>query len=138
MTPNSHSRAATEPDIPWSPPVHAPFALLPVGVWWDAVRVPYARGWGVVRTLGEACGAVIGDPHRSWLYWLVPPGGGGLPAREGEVVRLSVACWLPVPARTRTEPPGPYWAVPYGGADGRGLTDPLRLRAALADGAAAR
>ncbi|MGI5349944.1 hypothetical protein ACQEU8_17430 [Streptomyces sp. CA-250714] len=30
----------------WSPPAHAPFALMPVGVWWDAVRVPYARGRG--------------------------------------------------------------------------------------------
>ncbi|MBO8197593.1 hypothetical protein [Streptomyces smyrnaeus] len=119
------SSSHPEPATAWSPPTHAPFALMPAGVWWDAVRVPYAPGWSVVRRLGEACGGVIGDPYRSWLYWLVPPGSEGFPARDG-AVRLSVACWLPVPARERTGPPGPYWAVPY-----ERLTDAHRLRAAL-------
>ncbi|MEU2719853.1 hypothetical protein [Streptomyces smyrnaeus] len=71
------SSSHPEPATAWSPPTHAPFALMPAGVWWDAVRVPYAPGWSVVRRLGEACGGVIGDPYRSWLYWLVPPGSEG-------------------------------------------------------------
>ncbi|NSC22823.1 hypothetical protein FM076_17265 [Streptomyces albus subsp. chlorinus] len=123
----------------WSPPTHAPFVLTPVGVWWDAVRVPYDVGVDVVRRLGNAGGSVIGDPYGAWLYWLVPTGTGavwgGLPAEAG-AVHVSVACWLPVPARDRTGPPGPYWAVPF--ARDRVLTDPDRLRGALAERAEAR
>ncbi|MGI5349945.1 hypothetical protein ACQEU8_17435 [Streptomyces sp. CA-250714] len=47
----------------------------------------------MIRELREACGGVIGDPYRAWLYWLVPPGDRELAAGPG-IVRLSVACWL--------------------------------------------
>ncbi|MEU5839051.1 hypothetical protein ABZ820_36050 [Streptomyces diacarni] len=113
----------------WSPPSHAPFTLTPVGVWWDAVRVPWGRGSRAIQRLGRACGGVVGDPYGAWLYWLVPPRAGVEWGSAGEAVCLSVACWLPVPARDRTGPPGPYWAVPY--EAGSALTDAARLRAAL-------
>jgi hypothetical protein len=124
-----------DPGTAWSPPAHAPFALMPAGVWWDAVRVPYGQGRAAIQRLGRACGGVIGDPYRAGLYWLIPPGSREFAAAPG-VVRLSVACWLAVPARDRTVPPGPYWAVPY--ERGRVLTAPGRLRVALADEGRAR
>lgn len=110
----------------------APKAV-PAGVYWDAVRAPAGLGREAVRWLGEACGAVIGDPRGGVLYWLVATGGGGadwaaLPA-SAEVRHLSVACWVTVPGAARFAPPGPYWAVPYDSE--HRLTDAELLRSAL-------
>ncbi|MDJ1134430.1 hypothetical protein [Streptomyces iconiensis] len=90
---------------PWGPVAVA----VPAGVHWDAVRVADGYGDEVVRRLGDACGAVIGDARGGVLYWLVATSGGtdwaASPARA-EVRHLSVACW--VPGTGRTGPPGPY------------------------------
>lgn len=117
----------------WPPPHGASPVAVPAGLHWDAVRVRESYGLEAVRRLGAACGAVIGDARGGVLYWLVRAGDeaewGALPARAG-VRLLGTGCWVTVPGAHRTRPPGPYWAVPYGG--GRRLTDATLLHTALA------
>lgn len=117
----------------WAPSGH--MALLDaVGVYWDAVRVPFHLGLPVVSALGDSCGSVISDPYGSRVYWLIPPRAdidwGSLPA-TALVRHLGETSWVLVPSLGRVTGPGAHWVVPY--RDGGYLTDASLLHAALSD-----
>ena len=123
----SHSRTTA-----WQPPPGPDALAMPVGEDWDAIKV--RRDYGIVAMsfLGEASGAVMGDPYGGCFYFLIPPNSGmdwSFP-EAARVVHLSVACWVTVPPRERCRPPGPHWVVPF--REGRYLADPRRLHEALA------
>jgi hypothetical protein len=95
-------------------------AVLPLGVRFDAVRIPvevlYAaildvRPAGVSPLLEQLLGGpVIQDADR-WFYPLVPVG----PAARWQfraAAYLGKGAWLGVPQVTLLAPPGAYWVVP--------------------------
>lgn len=107
----------------------AEVVLLPLGSKWDAVQV----GEHLARqALAAVSGPVIHDPAAGNYIFLVPAG----TSAAWDVVGaecLGVACWLTVPAPTRTAPPGLHWLR---APDGTGtLADPVALRAALGEAA---
>ncbi|KUJ69797.1 hypothetical protein ACZ90_08330 [Streptomyces albus subsp. albus] len=112
----------------WLPPTGLDITLLPVGRWWDAVRVPVSIGESAFRLLAGDTGAVIKDPYSARLYWLVRPE----TATDWTIPRvtvLSAGSYIGVPAWHRVHAPGLRWlAAPD---RGRHLTDPVRLHAAL-------
>ena len=102
--------------------------LLPVGRWWDAVKVPSRLGYAALELLAHESGAVIEDFFGSCLYWLVPPGtaaGWALPY----ISVLGQSCYLAVPPAHRTHQLGLRWLVPC--REGQILTDPHLLHEAL-------
>jgi hypothetical protein len=105
-----------------------------VGIWWDAIRVPYATGiraLGALKRLpGHPTGPVIADLQRSepLMYFLVPTNTAAH-WNVGHTHALGQTYYLVVPDASCTEPPGLHWAVAPG-ADRR-LTDPHSLREVL-------
>ena len=118
-------------------------ALLPAGIRWDAVKVPASimfrlaggddpeRVRAILAERG-ATGPVIVDPRHSY-YLLVPPGTAAAWSTHGAAC-LGLACYLSVPAPSRTSPPETHWLTPPDGT-GRDLCNPHAvaglLRAAL-------
>ncbi|MET7902633.1 hypothetical protein ABZS86_14605 [Streptomyces sp. NPDC005355] len=115
----------------WTPSNGTDIQPLRAGQWWDAVRVRTAVGNRALELLGEASGAVIADPDRTRLYFLIPPGTAeGWNLRYADVLGNGPqAVFVGVPAISRTEGPGVYWLVPP--QYGQYLTDPVFLYKAL-------
>ena len=118
--------------LPWTPPDRGDVALLPAGLWWDAVRVAPTIGDRALSLLGDATGAVIQDKYAT-LYWLIEVN----TARSWHLRQVHVlaslvdeATYLGVPPATWTQRPGTHWRVPL--AHDRYLTDAQLLHAALA------
>ncbi|MDT3396822.1 hypothetical protein RKE29_09230 [Streptomyces sp. B1866] len=103
----------------------------PVGVWWDAVRVPASVGERALRLLGEQTGAVIADPPGIRLYWLI--GTGAADAWDHGALQpvhlLRAHSFLVVPPAHRVTGPGVHWRL-RPTADRR-LTEPRALHTAL-------
>ncbi|MET9879792.1 hypothetical protein ABZZ36_35045 [Actinacidiphila glaucinigra] len=59
-----------------------------------------------------ACGPVIADPDRGWLYWLVPPGTTARWEPHTYGVCVGAPHILTLPPLARDVPPGPYWLRP--------------------------
>jgi hypothetical protein len=96
---------------------------------WDAVRVPEPLARSTLLVLAGASGAVIGNGFVAVLCWLLPPGSAERWRTPGTRA-LGPGHHLTVPPPGRTRGPGPYWVVHP--TDGRWLTDPAALGAALA------
>lgn len=118
--------------LSWAPaPATEDITLLPVGRWWDAIRVTATLGEHALRLLGRRSGAVIQDDTYGKLYWLIEPDS----ARSWHLrhVRVLTALidevtLLGVPPVEWTAGPGLYWRTPL---TGRHLTDTRRLHEAL-------
>ncbi|MFG2734345.1 hypothetical protein ACGFX7_05940 [Streptomyces harbinensis] len=95
-------------------------AILPLGICWDAVRIP-------AGTSPLPPGPIAQDPLGA-LYALVPVGTAATwSARDTEP--MGAPRYLQLPAPHRTGPPGIYWVQP---PDGSGLlVDPDELHQAL-------
>ncbi len=121
--------------MPWQPPFAADIEPLPVGKWWDAVRVTPAVGERALSLLGDDTGAVIHDSYGT-LYWLIAIGSAAGWHLRGTRVLCELAdevTYLGVPPVDWTEPShkgNTHWRVPLG--PGRYLTDARLLREALA------
>lgn len=113
-------------------------AMLPVGVRWDAIKVPASilrqlagDDPGQVRSLlteTGAAGPTVVDPGRS--YYLLVPRGTAAAWRVHGTECLGVACYLSTPAPSCTTPPGAHWLTP---PDGTGvLCDPAAVRELVA------
>jgi hypothetical protein len=84
-----------------------------------------------MRILGQRCGAVVEDTAGAVLYFFTPVG----TAAEWDVENtcaLGRGTTITIPPARRTEGPGPHWRMCPG--DGRWITDPRALQAAIADG----
>ncbi|MBL1101571.1 hypothetical protein JK363_33980 [Streptomyces sp. 205] len=119
--------------LPWTPPNTEDVEPLPVGRWWDAVRVAPTVAGRALGALGEASGAVIQDIYGT-LYWLVAVG--SVRDRRLRHVRVLPALadestYLGVPPASWTEGPGPHWRVPL--THGPCLTDAEALWTALTE-----
>lgn len=111
-------------------PVGSSVSLLPVGKWWDAVKVPGPMALeALVRLRGES-GAVIEDPWADIYYWLVPVGKASTWAMPtaAKIAVLSDCAHLVVPGARCTA--GPRWHIPPSGSSL--LADPTKLHNALA------
>jgi hypothetical protein len=60
--------------LPPAWPPRSAWEPLPVGVSWDAVRVPRNVGLTALTILAARSGAVIEDPSGVALYWSIRPG----------------------------------------------------------------
>lgn len=118
------------PPSPWAPPSGPDSVLHRAGVAWDAARAPAHFGDRAFARLGDGQGAVIRDPYRRHLYWLLPA---GTTERTWTLLDgvdvFGPACWIEVPPAGRTRGLGPYWVRPP--APGRMLTPPDALHDAL-------
>lgn len=114
----------------WSPPPGSDSRLQRVGVSWDAVRAPSYLGDRAYALLAEGQGAVIRDPYRHDLYWLVRCGAAAVWEPLLNIDVYGPACWLEVPPVGRTRGLGPHWARPPKAVKWL-LTDPGQLHAAL-------
>lgn len=95
---------------------------------WDAIRTQKTLGLAAMAILGARCGAVVEDGAA--VFFFTPCGSAaGWSVEHAEAVQEGDAVAIP-PAR-RTQGPGPHWRMCPG--EGRMLTDPEALRAALAD-----
>ena len=120
--------------IPWVPPTGGGTELVAAGVWWDAVRVRVGLGQLALEHLGTQVGAVLRDPCDQRLYFLTRPQatvGWRFGCHASEVQTLSTATWIAVPPRERTRARGPHWLIPTDDGEGRLLTPPLALHAAV-------
>jgi hypothetical protein len=97
---------------------------------WDAIRTPKSLGLAAMAILGSRCGAVVEDSSGAVVYFFTPCGTASRwsvdhaqAVEEGDTV--------PVPPARRTQGPGPHWRMCPG--EGRMLTDPDALKAALED-----
>lgn len=123
--------------LSWTPPPAVDVEPLPVGRWWDAVRVEAPVGPRALDIIGDTSGAVIQDTYGT-LYWLIAKGAAsGWRLRQVRVLTShpQESTVLGVPPIAWTEPPPAdearaYWRVPL--APGRYLTDAARLWEALA------
>ncbi len=115
----------------WTPPNGTEIEALRAGQWWDAVRVRAAVGNRALKLLGEAASAVIADPDRARLYFLIPSGtAAGWNLRDADVLGAGPqAVFVGVPPTSRTEEPGVHWRVPP--QRDRYFTDPVFLYEAL-------
>ncbi|MFF5186481.1 hypothetical protein ACFY30_22340 [Streptomyces sp. NPDC000345] len=105
-------------------------ALHDAGHDWDAIRVPRSIGLDAIGILGQRCGAVVADGHGGALYFFTPVG----TAAQWDVENtrpLGKGSTVTIPPARRTEGPGVHWRICPG--DGRWLTEPGALHAALAD-----
>ncbi|MEU8826508.1 hypothetical protein [Streptomyces sp. NPDC048636] len=122
-------------DLLWTPPSSGDVEALPVGKWWDAVRVSPPVGERALGLLGDDTGAVIQDSCGT-LYWLVAIGSAASWHLRGTRVLCELAdeaTYLGVPPADWTEPTRRsrvHWRVPLG--PDRYLTDTRLLREALA------
>ncbi|WP_405860013.1 hypothetical protein OG407_20525 [Streptomyces sp. NBC_01515] len=121
------------PTLDWMP-AGCSMSLLPVGKWWDAVRVPRTIALEALGRLRGGTGAVIDDSWISVYYWLVPAGGASAWEMPGasRITVLSDTAHLVVPGPQSTA--GPRWHVPP--TLTRLLTDPEKLHDALTRAAA--
>lgn len=95
---------------------------------WDAIRAQKVVGLAAMAILGSRCGAVVEDGAA--VFFFTPCGtAAGWSVDHTEAVRAGDDVAIP-PAR-RTQGPGPHWRMCPG--EGRMLTDPQALRAALED-----
>ncbi len=115
----------------WTPPNGTEIEALRAGQWWDAVRVRATVGNRALELLGEAAGAVIADPDRSRLYFLIPSGTAASwnPQYADVLGDGPQAVFVGVPPVSRREGPGVHWCVPP--QRGQYLTDPVFLYEAL-------
>lgn len=116
----------------WQPPRGPGTVRQAAGEAWDAVRAPVYLGDRAMAVLGNRQGAVIREPYRRMLYWLVPPGATQLSVWP-PIDRIDVfgtACYVDVPQAGHTSGIGPYWLREPG--PGNLLTDPALLHDALA------
>ncbi|MBP8539640.1 hypothetical protein GWI24_42655 [Streptomyces sp. MK37H] len=120
--------------LPWKPP-NTEIEALPVGEWWDAIRVPAFVGERALEVLGEATGAVIADYAQ--MYWLITAGSAQYWRRLPQVQALNGApiSYIGIPPIDRTTGPALHWRVPLG--PDRYLTSIAILRGALAQAVAA-
>lgn len=123
----------TSEALPWKPPSAADVEALPVGRWWDAVRVTPVVGDRALKLLGDTTGAVIQDGYTT-LYWLIAVGS----AKSWHLRQVHVLTkladedhYLGVPPVHWTTGPGTHWRVPLG--RDRFLTDTRALWDALAE-----
>ncbi|MGW2324829.1 hypothetical protein ACWC5C_03570 [Streptomyces sp. NPDC001700] len=107
--------------------------MIKVGPHWDIVRAPADLGERALELLGDTSGAVIAD--YGLMYWLIPSGH----AQHWERLHHGIhalgphgaeVTYVGVPPATWTEGPRLHWRTPA--SDGQYLTDPHRLRLALA------
>ncbi|MGP3952923.1 hypothetical protein [Streptomyces sp. 7N604] len=96
----------------WLPPGDV-IRSVPVGVWWDVVRMPEALGLDVFHALPASDRHFV--IHDTWgpqprLYFLVPAGTTAF-WRAEHTERLDCHTFIGVPGRLRREPPGPHWAA---------------------------
>ncbi len=121
--------------LPWMPPPSGDVEPLPVGKWWDAVRVTPPVGDRALGLLGDDTGAVIQDSYGT-LYWFVAIGSAaGWHLRGTRVLceLIDEVTYLGVPPADWTEPTHrgrTHWRVPLG--PNRYLTDTRHLWEALA------
>ncbi|MDX3162458.1 hypothetical protein PV516_01405 [Streptomyces scabiei] len=95
---------------------------------WDAIRTQKTLGLAAMAILGSRCGAVVEEGPV--VFFFTPRGtAAGWSVDHTEPVREGGAVAIP-PAR-RTQGPGPHWRMCPG--EGRMLTDPQALKAALED-----
>lgn len=98
------------------------------GVSWDAIRAQRSVGLAAMAILGARCGAVVEEGTA--LFFFTPCGtAADWSVDHTEAVREGEPVAIP-PAR-RTQGPGPHWRMCPG--EGRMLTDPQALKAALED-----
>ncbi|MEU0671378.1 hypothetical protein ABZ330_00500 [Streptomyces sp. NPDC006172] len=117
--------------MPTTPlPSAAGCTLHDAGQEWDAIRVPRSVGLAALGILGQRSGAVVEDSISSAVYFFTPV---GTAARwDAENTRaLGEGSTVTIPPARRTEGPGVHWRICPG--DGRWLTDPQALQAAIAD-----
>ncbi|MGW2324849.1 hypothetical protein ACWC5C_03670 [Streptomyces sp. NPDC001700] len=117
----------------WAPPAGTEVEMIKVGPHWDIVRAPADLGERALELLGDTSGAVIAD--YGLMYWLIPPGH----AQHWERLHHGIhalgphgaeVTYVGVPPATWTQGPRLHWRTPA--SDGQYLTDPHRLRLALA------
>ncbi len=95
---------------------------------WDAIRTQKTLGLAAMAILGSRCGAVVEEGAA--VFFFTPRGtAAGWSVDHTEPVQEGNAVAIP-PAR-RTQGPGPHWRMCPG--EGRMLTDPRALKAALED-----
>ncbi|MEU8824330.1 hypothetical protein [Streptomyces sp. NPDC048636] len=117
---------------PWTPPPATDVEPLPVGRWWDAVRVSPGVGERALGLLGDDTGAVIQDSYGT-LYWLISIGSAASWHLRGTRVLCELVdemTYLGVPPVDWREGPRIHWRVPLG--PDRYLTDTRLLWEALA------
>ncbi|WP_432010201.1 hypothetical protein [Streptomyces cucumeris] len=125
----------TRSTLPWTPPPSGGVEPLPVGKWWDAVRVTAPVGDRALELIGDDTGAVIQDSYGT-LYWLVAIGSAASWHLRGTRLLCELAdeaTYLGVPPADWTEPSHKghtHWRVPLG--PDRYLTDTRALWQALA------
>lgn len=118
--------------LPWIPP-RSEVEMVEVGPYWDVLRAPVEIGERALALLGNRSGAVIAD--YGLMYWLIPSGHAEHWGRLQRDIRALGAhgaetTYVGVPPAKWTEGPRLHWRIPA--SDGRYLTDPHRLRLALA------
>lgn len=97
---------------------------------WDAIRTQKSVGLAAMTILGPRCGAVVEDASGMTVLFFTPRGtAASWSVEHSEAVPEGDGVAIP-PAR-RTQGPGPYWRMCPG--EGRMLTDPAALKAAIED-----
>lgn len=117
----------------WLPTASTGARTLPAGRWWDAVQVDAATALFALGQPTGPCGPVVEDTAQQLAWWLAPVGsaaGWGLPGvcvlGEGHHLTVPPAEWRWV---LWAGGPPLRWLTPPRGEQ---LTDPRRLRTALA------
>lgn len=123
---------AAAPSLPWHAPAGRDSEMQPAGYAWDAVRAPAHLGRPALEILGADSGAVMRDPYRGDLYWLISAGESSTWAPLPDVDTYGTTCYVEVAPAGRTGGPGPYWIRLPEDAGGRLLTNAERLHDALA------
>lgn len=118
----------------WSPPPGVDSQMQRVGVEREAVRAPAYLGDRAYALLAGGQGAVIRDPYRHDLCWLLPPAASASWKPIQQIDAYGPACWIEAPPAGRMRGLGPHWARPPKAA--RLLTNPGQLHAALAQAVA--
>lgn len=119
------AQASPDPEEALSEWAHSPAVLLPLGRLFTAVRIPgdlvhAAAGTGNAADVADILtqcldGPVIADARagRHVVYYaLLSPADAALWTRGRDAECLGEGVYLSVPYPSRTEPPGPHWAVP--------------------------
>jgi hypothetical protein len=97
---------------------------------WDAIRTQKSVGLAAMAILGARCGAVVEDASGMTVVFFTPRGtAASWTVEHSEAVHEGDT--VPIPPARRTQGPGPYWRMCPG--EGRMLTDPEALRAAIED-----
>ncbi|MFJ4873794.1 hypothetical protein ACIP93_01035 [Streptomyces sp. NPDC088745] len=136
------ARAHADPDAAHREWAERGVAMLPLGVRFDAVRIPFsvvraALGTdnrdAIGRTLPQMLGGPVIQDGEKWTYPLVPTGGASAwSARAGNYRGRG---WLAVPDTDQLGPPGMYWTVAMA-APGR-LCEPAAVASMIEAGVSA-